>query len=122
MFAGKEKISDERTGVSRQQRDCDFAHAAFTNLDHFADVSKMILNTLPAVETRHPGLLDYGLEVAVLRVLKNLGQVAALPILIACFIDLTDPLESQRMTVTRSGTAAPGVALRLTEREDLSQK
>ncbi len=29
------------------------APAAFPDLDHFADVSKMILNTMPAIETRH---------------------------------------------------------------------
>ena len=71
--------------------------AAFSDLDHFADVSKMILNTMPAVETRQPGLLDNGLEISVLRVFENLCQISTLPILIARFIDLPDSLERRRL-------------------------
>ena len=47
------------------------AHGALSaapNSDHFVDSDKMVLHSLAAVETGHPGLLDYRQKVAVIRV------------------------------------------------------
>jgi len=57
----------------------------------------MVFNTMPAVEARQPGLLDHGFEVPVLRVLQNVGQIAAFPILVIRLIRPLDPLERRQM-------------------------
>jgi len=54
-------LNDEITGVARKQCDFDLAPAPLFDFDHFADVSKMVLNAMSAIETRQFGLLDYGL-------------------------------------------------------------
>jgi hypothetical protein len=56
----------------------------------------MVLNAMPTVETRQLGLLDHGLEIAILRIFQNLGQIAALPILIIRIVRPRYPLERRQ--------------------------
>lgn len=61
-------LNYEVTGVARKQCDFDLAPATFSDLDHFADVSKMILNAVSTIETGHFGLFNNPLKIAVITV------------------------------------------------------
>src|SRR5664280_1632626 len=97
LLVGISVLNNEVAGIARKQHNLDFPDCAIPNLDHFADVSKMVINMMPAIETRQLSLLYYSFEVPVLRVFQDICQVAALPILVIRFVRALDLLERRRM-------------------------
>ncbi len=93
LFFGIGVLYDKVTGVTQKPGDLDFSVCATADANHFADVSKMVLDPMTTVETGHLRLLDHRLKVPVLRILQHVGQVAAFPKLVSRLIGALDRLE-----------------------------
>ena len=74
FFAGIGVLNDEVTGIAGETSSYNGSFRTTPEGDHFADVSKMVFDAMPAVETGQFGLLDHGLEVPVLGIFQNVRQ------------------------------------------------
>src|SRR5205085_3063306 len=92
-------------------------HAAFADLDHFGDITEMILNALSAVETRELRLLDGVLEIAIIGVAEYLGELAAGPIFRPRFVRAPDAFKRRGLYIWLKGFTffchAPALANRI---------
>ena len=67
--------------------------SAFTYLDHFGDLTEMVLDSLATIETGGLGPFYHLLEVAVVRVPEDLCKVAAGPVCRSGGVGTADSLE-----------------------------
>ena len=79
IFRGISVLDDEVAGVARHHHGLRRALCSLADFDHIGDLNEMILYSLAAVETGGAGRFDDGLEISVIRIAKNLGEVPAGP-------------------------------------------
>ena len=65
--------------VTGKQDVVNFSLAALSKTDHFADVSKMIIDIFSCIFTSDFGLFNYGKEIASLYVAEELIQLSSTP-------------------------------------------
>ena len=65
--------------VTGKQDVVNFSLAALSKTDHFADVSKMIIDIFSCIFTSDFGLFNYGKEIAPLYVAEELIQLSSTP-------------------------------------------
>ena len=97
FFRGVGVLHHQVAGIPREVHRLDRPLRAAADLDHFGDLNEMVLDALGAVETGGSGLLDNLLEIAVIGVAENLGEVSAGPEFPPRFIRAADKLEGRLM-------------------------
>ena len=107
-------LNDEVAGIARHHHGLELSVAA--DLDHFCDVNEMVLNPLPAVETKRPCGLDDGLKIPVLGVSKDLGKVPTGSELVARRIGAADSLKGGDFPAHRCELLECGCSLSPTAR------
>ena len=69
-------LDDLVAGIAGHHRGLNRSLSALADPDHFGDPNEMILHPLAAVETCGAGRLDDGLEVPIIRIAEDCGEVA----------------------------------------------
>ena len=65
--------------------------------DHFADLTKMILDSVAAVETGQFGLLDDALEITIVAVVQDSRKLAARPRLHPTIVRAFNPFKERKI-------------------------
>ena len=66
-------------------------------VDHIGDVTDMVVDPMAAVEAGGAGLGDYLLEITVVAVVENFGEIPARPVLVSGIVGAADLLERGEM-------------------------
>jgi hypothetical protein len=96
-------LYDEVAGVARHHHGLRRALCSLADFDHIGDLNEMILYSLATVETGGAGRFDDGLEIPVIRVAENLGEVPTGPEFIARRIGAADRFKGCDFVVHNSG-------------------
>ena len=108
LLAGVGILDGQIAGIAGHQNRFDGSFGLAADLDHFGDVTEMVLHGLAAIFTGDPGPCDHVLKIAIIRIAEDLGKFPAGPEFVARVgIDVFDRLKG-RGVVGGSGFGAFG--------------
>jgi len=115
FFRGISVLDDEVAGVARHHYGLRRALRSLADFDHIGDLNEMILYSLATVETGGAGRFDDGLEIPVIRVAENLGEVPTGPEFVTRRVGAADGFKGCDFVAHNSGGGAVVRKSRTTE-------